>query len=144
MNNRYKLDEAVLHHLSQCYKLINRMITLTLDLGLDDVNTSIFAGLREDIQRQINLQRPTTLDDLLAIAVSVKTSSAQLDTTTKALIDIIISIRKDVKEPQEKTSQEMVALQDFTLSMISAPRQRTGSGQHTKYRSWWQLLSRHD
>ena len=37
-----------------------------------------------------------------------------------------------MKEQQEKITQEKAALQDFTMSMISAPGKVTGSGEHTK------------
>ena len=114
-------------------RFIDRMTTFAADLGLGDasIRAGITAGLRDDVQRQVRLQRPTTLEDLSAIATAVESSPAQPAASTEALIDVIASLRKDMKEQQDQTRQEIAALQNFTISMVSAPTQGTTTGQHT-------------
>ena len=118
---------------------IDKMTTFAVDLGLDDptIRGCITAGLREDIKAHVNIQRPTTLEDISAIAAAVEASSTKpaaveassakpasstkSSLTPEAVFDLVASLGKEMKDQQKKHNEEIV-------SLISAPRhQATGA-----------------
>ena len=104
---------------------ITRMLTFAQDLGLDDdsIMAGVIAGLKDDIHRTVRMHRPSTIDDVRAIA-RLADCSTENTTTTTALKEVVDSMQRMFAE-NEKTRQEIATLQEqFSVAMVSrAPRQ---------------------
>ena len=99
---------------------INRMITFAQDLGLDDdsIMAGVMAGLKEEVHRQVRMQRPSTIDDVRAIARLADCSNDNTTTTT-ALKEVVDSMQRMFAE-NDKTRKEIAALQEqFSVAMVS-------------------------